>query len=339
MDCLKVPKSEGENIRQKLLKKDLLFQEGKIKVEGDHIFIPLNKVKSSEIDDLGYEIVEKDIEVRKKTERDYRELVDVPSDLENYVPTSYDVIGDIALIKIPTELQDFKRQIGKAILKTHKNLETVLEDKGVHGELRTRSLEYIAGEDKTETLYREHGAEFELDVEKVYFSPRLATERWRVVNKVKEDESVLDMFAGAGPYTVLIGKNVDVDHIYSIDLNPIAIRYLKKNIERNSIRDLVTTHQGDAGEIAPMLSVDRIIMNLPHSSKEFIEPALCALKKEGTIHYYEIVEDSEKKESIEELLKRIEKEDNFAEILEERVVRTYSASKVHMAYDIFVRKK
>jgi len=339
MDCLKVPKSKGEQIRKDLMDKDLLFQEGKIESNDDYIFIPLKVSESPIFEELGFEIVDRDIDKREDTERDFKNLIDVPSELERFIPSSYDIIGDIALVKIPEEVEDYKYQIGEAILQVHKNLKTVLEDMGVYGEYRTRSVQYLAGEKKTETLYREHGAELEVDVGEVYFSPRLATERWRIVKKVQDGESVLDMFAGVGPYTVLIGRNVDVDHIHSIDLNPKAIYYLRRNVERNDIDDFVTIYEGDSREIAPDLSTDRIIMNLPHSSINFLKPALSALDGSGTIHYYEIIEEKEMEDNFKTVLNKIEKTGYSPKILEKRAVRTYSASKVHMAYDILVREK
>ncbi|MFP4142035.1 MAG: class I SAM-dependent methyltransferase [Thermoplasmata archaeon] len=339
MDCLKVPKSEGERIRRYLIENDMLYREGKIKTEEDHIFLPIEEKRIDEIEELEYEIVDKDLEIREKPERDYKELLEVPQELEEYLPASYDIIGDIALVKIPDELEGYQEKIGEAILGTHKNLQTVFEDRGVYGEFRTRDVRHIAGDNKTDTLYREYGAEFEVDVEGAYFSPRLATERWRVVEKTQKGESILDMFAGVGPYTVLIGRNVEVEHISSIDINPKAVRYLKKNVRRNGLDGVVTVYEGDAEDIAPRLAADRIIMNLPHSSRNFIGSALSAIEAEGTIHYYEIVEEEKKEESLKSLIDGIEKEGYTAKIIEERDVRTYSASKVHVAYDILAEEE
>jgi len=336
MDCLKVPKIEGEKIRKELLKKDLLYREGVIDSEDSYLLIPLKKEAKSQLDEFEYEIVEREIEERGKKERDYKNLADIPEEFEEYLPSSYDIIGDIALVKIPQEIKEYKDQIGQSILETHKNLNTVLEDKGVYGKFRKRDVEHIAGDKKTETTYREHGAELQIDIGSVYFSPRLATERWRVVEKTKKNEVVLDMFAGVGPYTVLIGRNVEVEHIYSIDLNPDAIKYLRKNVMKNDLEDLVTIFEGDAKNIAPELTCDRIIMNLPHSSRSFIRAALSAVKEEGTIHYYEIVEEEET--SLERLRKKINEEGFSSKVLEKRTVRTYSSTESHTAYDIFVEK-
>jgi len=338
MDCLKVPKSEGEKIRKELLRKDILYQDGKIESEDDHLFIPLKKNLESKLNEFEYEIVDRDIEERDRRESDYKNLIDLPEDIGEYLPSSYDIIGDIALVKIPDEIKEYRNQVGAAILETHKNLKTVLEDKGVHGKFRTRNIEHIAGDKKTETTYREHGAEFQMDVGNVYFSPRLATERWRIVKRIGINEKVLDMFAGVGPYTVLIGKNVEVEHIYSIDWNPDAIEYLRKNVKKNNLEDLVTIFEGDASEIAPKLNCDRIIMNLPQSSRSFISAALSALGDKGTIHYYEIVEEDEVEKSLKNLCRAIGKKGYRSEILEKRVVRTYSSTELHMAYDILLKE-
>ncbi len=341
MLCLKVPKKEGEKVRNKLLEEDLLFRKGKIDSSEDErfLFLPLKVTLKEELEGIDYEIVERKVEEREKVDRDYTEIVQVPKDLRGYLPSSYDVIGDIAIIKLPEEVEKYKKQIGEAILNTHPNLATVLEDEGVYGELRIRDVDHVAGEKKTITVHREYGAELEVDVGEVYFSPRLATERWRVVKNVEENEVVFDMFAGVGPYTVLIGRNVDVEHIHSVDINPKAVEYLRKNVERNNIEDIVTIYEDDAKKIAPKIKCDRIIMNLPHTSQKFIHPAVSALEEEGVIHYYEIVEESEREDRLGELLNDIKDEGFEVKVREKREVRTYSATQIQMAYDIELKRK
>ncbi|MFP4000472.1 MAG: tRNA (guanine-N1)-methyltransferase, partial [Thermoplasmata archaeon] len=109
---MKVPKSEGERIRRYLIENDMLYREGKIKTEEDHIFLPIEEKRIDEIEELEYEIVDKDLEIREKPERDYKELLEVPQELEEYLPASYDIIGDIALVKIPDELEGYQEKIG-----------------------------------------------------------------------------------------------------------------------------------------------------------------------------------------------------------------------------------
>ena len=50
----------------------------------------------------------------------------LPQQLLEKLPQALDVIGDIAVIEFPLELQPYQNLIGQAILKTHKNIKTVL---------------------------------------------------------------------------------------------------------------------------------------------------------------------------------------------------------------------
>lgn len=327
-------------MRNKLLERDLLFRKGKIGSSGDHLFIPIKEGSEDSLEDMDYEAVEREVDMREEKSTDYTDKAEVPAEMKDILPSSYDIVGDIALIKLPEELKGYREEIGEAIMEVHPHLKTVLEDKGVHGEFRIREVEHMAGEEETVTTYREHGADFEVDVSEVYFSPRLATERWRVVEKVGEDEVIFDMFAGAGPYTVLIGRNKNVERIHSVDLNPKAVHFLKKNVEKNDLEGVVEVYEADAREVAPKIECDRVIMNLPHTSEEFIASALSAVKESGKsmVHYYEIIDEEEREKSLEELLKKVEKEGFDVRVKEKREVRTYSASKVQMAYDLEVEK-
>ncbi len=113
------------------------------------------------------------------------------------VKHSFDVIGDIAVIEAPEELVSLKESIAKAIIEVHKDVRTVLCKSGaVDGKFRVRGYELVLGDEKTETMHVEHGCRFMLDVAKVYFSPRLATEHLRVASQIKGSEVVVDMFAG-----------------------------------------------------------------------------------------------------------------------------------------------
>ena len=93
----------------------------------------------------------------EKKIKTYKENLDLPNNLKKYLPTSYDIIGNIALIKLPAELIEYKKNIGESILKSKKNIETVCLVKPVEGELRTRDIEIIAGKKQTKTIHKEFG--------------------------------------------------------------------------------------------------------------------------------------------------------------------------------------
>ncbi len=198
---------------------------------------------------------------------------------------SFDIVGDVAIIKYRDDLD--VEELADYILKKHKNVKNVAVDYGVIGETRVRNVKLIRG-NTTETIYKEFGVRIKVDVAKVYFSPRLATERWRVAKDVEDGEVIYDMFCGVGPFTLLIAKHKNVE-IYASDINPHAIEFLKENIRLNKL-SRITPILGDAAIVWKSLpKVDRVIMNLPHSSYMFIDYALNILKKGGTINYYEIL--------------------------------------------------
>ena len=203
---------------------------------------------------------------------------------------SLDIIGDIAIVKIPDEFLDKRFIFGERLLERMPYLKVILRQvTPVEGAYRIRSLEHIAGENRKWTVYKEHGVKIKVDVEKVYFSPRLSTERKRVMELVENGERIVNMFAGAGPYTILIAKHRDIRIIHSIDINPVAIHYHLENIFLNKVSDKVILYRGDAGEMIErfiMGKVDRVLMPLPEIALEYLEYAFKALDNRGWIHVY-----------------------------------------------------
>ena len=91
------------------------------------------------------------------------------------LPKSVDIVGDVAIVKVPPELTGKKKIIAEEVLEVNRNIKTVLNQVSpVSGVYRIRSLEWLAGEKKTETIYRESGCTFKVDLSQVYFSPRLS---------------------------------------------------------------------------------------------------------------------------------------------------------------------
>ncbi len=219
------------------------------------------------------------------------------------VPSSFDVIGDIAIfVEFPDELKKKQKIVGEALLELNKNLGVVCKKVGKYtGKYRTAKLEIIAGDKRKETLHIENGCKFMLDVEKVYFSPRSGNERQRISNLVKPKENVLVMFAGCGPFTVQIAKRAD--KVTAIEANPVAHKYALKNLELNKLRD-VTVIKGDVKKIIPKLKekFDRIVMPLPKDAEKFLEDALKVSKKGSRIHLYQFGKD----EDIPTITKNIE---------------------------------
>lgn len=334
--CAVVPKATGEFIRKKLSDDGMLRKDLRIKSTGEFLLMPLND-GAGPLDELGLKISEDDFEEQAQTVG-YQEIVEVPDELRGMLPSSYDIVGSIAVLKLKEELVPYRKSIAQSIIEANKAVKTVLLDKGVGGELRIRDVEVIAGEDTTVVTHREFGIQLEIDLAGIYFSPRLSAERKRIADQVQDGERIIDMFAGAGPFSIMIGKLANPERIDAIDLNPTAIEYLKRNIERNRIES-VRAYSGDARDVVPSLGkADRVIMNLPHSSFEFLDVALGALEK-GVINYYEILDNSDVDERKKRIAAAAEAMGYRAEISSVREVHTYSPTQNYFCFDINVEKQ
>ncbi|MBD3389148.1 MAG: methyltransferase domain-containing protein [Candidatus Altiarchaeales archaeon] len=283
MEYLKVQREFAEDARRKLIREDALEREHEIVHEGDHVLFPLKK----KIEVAGCETVEREGPLKTRKPRSLREALEgklSDEDLAN-VPTSYNIVGDIAVLELDEKIMDKREVIAEALMDTFRNLKVVaLKTEMVSGEYRTPTVEVIAGEKRTETLHREHGCLYKLDVSEAYFSPRLAAERRRVVDQMGRGEHLLVLFAGVGPYAILAAKDADAK-VTAVELNPKAVEYMRWNVRKNRVD--VDVVEGDAREVTPSLGkFDRIIMPLPKLADTFLNVAVEALNPNGIIHYY-----------------------------------------------------
>ncbi len=204
---------------------------------------------------------------------------------------SYDVVGDIAIAIIPEALLHREQLIGDAILQSNIRIKVVLKRSGIYGgEFRTIPLQLIAGEARKETEVKEYGLSYMVNPESTYFSVRSGSERKRVASLVTEDETVLVLFSGIGPYPLMISKYGKARKIIGIEKNPEAHQYGLKNVLRNKKMDNIELFLGDVSEVVPKFTFkfDRVIMPLPQGAEEFLPLAIKVLKKEATIHYYQM---------------------------------------------------
>jgi tRNA (guanine37-N1)-methyltransferase len=332
MDCIYaiVPKEQAEEVRLRLMEEGILRTDVVIEREGDSVLLPVHR------ESQGLKHVEKEATPQLCRASDYRELVNVPEEMASLLPSSLDIIGGIAIIKVPEELLGHCGAIGAAIIAANSSIKSAYQDLGVSGKERIRELKWLSGERNTVTTHREFGIALTMDISKVYFSPRLATERDRVCQLVREGEAIIDMFAGVGPFSVMMAKNCRPRCVYSIDINPDAVRFLQENIALNKVEEVIKPILGDAAVEAPRLKADRIIMNLPHSSFDFFDAALSAANPKAIIHYYEILENTLLDERLAELVNKARARAIPIKIESTREVHTYSPSQKMYAIDTSV---
>ena len=326
---LRVKRESGERMRKALVESGLLDRSRKIRADETHVYLPvfdMDAARSNNLEQIApFEPVQIDFlpEERPAT----------PEDILGYRP-SFEVVGDIAMVE-----EADAEAVAAAIMATSKGIKAVIAPiSEVEGEFRTRRFRHIAGEPRTSTIHKEHGLRYKVDLESAYFTERLGTERLRVARQVKPGDFVLDMFAGVGPFSLLLAKKGA--QVVAMDKNPLAIKCLKENAVLNRVQNIEIL-KGDAAELALRYAgqADHVIMNLPHSACSFLVPAMRAAKSGGVVHYYCIAPEDDLYR--DEALIRTAADSLGAgvDVLYRGIVRSYAPRRHNVVIDFRVTKK
>ncbi len=335
-ECLRTRKVLGEKTLTLASKLGILDRQLEIQRDEQFIYIPLtNQPSIEQLKTLEKQVSESTIMIhsfpeRKKPAASLVQLLEgkLPPHLLASLSRAFDLVGDLAIVEVPSELDPYRQTIGETILKGNKKIRAVLAKAGpVGGTYRLRELTVIAGENRTETVHKEYGCQYHIDVAKAYFSPRLSFEHHRVASLVKDGETVTDLFAGVGPFSIQTARNHQNVTVYAVDMNPNAIKYLEKNIRVNKVTGKVRPILGDARQVVNVkLSgiAERAIMNLPEKAIEFVDVACKTIKPQGgTIHFYGFIRKSDPLKNLRaNFTEAVDKSGrNVEEILFSRLVR------------------
>jgi len=296
--CLRVNRQGAEMVRRALLEEGTLDKSLKIRPDGDELLFPV--------------ICEHEGSMMAEFE-----------ELHQRAPLPrHELVGGIAI------LAEDDPAGAAAILADRPSVHTVLfAESAVEGEFRTKRFRVLAGDETTATIHTEYGRTFKIDLEKAYFSARLASERQRLTTIMHEGEEVLDMFAGVGPFAVMLAEKAGM--VWACDLNPDAVSLLIGNISRNRVSNVIPI-LADAAVLPEIYGrrFDRVIMNLPLMAERFLPAASRLCKPGGAIHFYALVADEDEDTP---LLSRI-----HIRSMEKRFVRSYAPGRSHVVYDIVV---
>ena len=338
---IQIEKKQAEKIRKYLIENNLLIKNLKITRDKNYVYFP---VKNLPNESIKYKSVNMEFEIIENIPKSYKEIIEIPEHLKEKLPTSYDVVGDIIILKIPKDLELYKYKIGNSFLKVNKNIRSVYNTSSISGEFRTRNLEIIAGEKNSRTIHKEYDLRFYLDIRKTYFSPRLAEERKRIASIVNPGEIVVDMFTGIAPFSIMIAKYASPKIVYAFDKNKNAIEFAKENIKLNNVVDKIEVFNIDSKNIEEILKkktseVDRIIMNLPFSAHKYLPYALQLISDNCIIHYYDMIKEKNLEIRIEQL-KNIGNNHDISFVDHKvRKIKTYSPREFYIAIDITAMKK
>jgi len=330
--CIAVPQADGEETRQALAAAGVLDDDHRIVGEEGTLYIPVTDPDGVP---EGFETTTRALPARETTQ--------TPADRLGYEP-SLERLGDVVIVD--EDDPDRAAEIADAVLASDLPARSVLNRASkIKGELRVRDWELLAERADaetelapTETVHREYGHEFLVDLAAVYFSPRLATERHRVVEQVQPGERVLDMFAGVGPFAIPAASQGA--EVVAVDLNETAVEYLRENARRNGVSDAITAVAGDVREVATDYQgwADRLIMNLPHSAGAFLETAVGLAGEECVIHYYDIQHDSDPFGPGIEAIRAAAEPAYDVAVETEHVVRSYAPHELNVCLDVRLTK-
>ncbi|NHJ47811.1 MAG: methyltransferase domain-containing protein [Asgard group archaeon] len=313
-----------------------------IKVKKQLGFQTIEKLKEQKIFDDSFEIMKEDdflwLPVKKKIEgatgKEFQRKNPFPNLRQEFGIRAFDIIGDIIIIFLPEDLLARELEIGKYLLKNYPNIKAVYRKIGLREKtLRTQNLKLIVGKG-TEAIHYENGLRFKLDISRVFFSPRQASERMEIINHVEKDENVCVFFSGIGPIPIYISSFSEAKKILGIELNEEAHNYALENIKLNKCSNIELI-QGDIREIVPNHQMkeqfDLVIMPLPKLSDNYLIYAKQMLKPNGKLIFFKIGDI----DTIEKIKIELEKE-NFS-IIETR--KGINLSPTEWRYMLIAKKR
>ena len=261
---------------------------------------------------------------------------EVPPDLINKIPDKWEKIGDVGIIKLHPDLENYSKMIGKTFAKIL-HCKTVLNDVGgISGIYREPNVEIIYGAKRTETVHKENGIRFKLDLQKVMFSSGNMDERIRMAKISNKKETVVDLFAGIGYFTIPIAVYSKPKKIFACEINPISYEYLCNNISLNHVTEIVEPLLGDNKEIAPKNVADRVVMGYIRDTHKFLQIAMNCLKDHtGIIHYHDVIPDDViPKKPFIFIQKAAEQYNSDVELMTFKKIKSYAPGVSHVVLDV-----
>ncbi|MDP2717140.1 MAG: class I SAM-dependent methyltransferase family protein, partial [Candidatus Micrarchaeota archaeon] len=255
---------------------------------------------------------------------------------------SFDTLGDIAIIQVPDAVKAKAKKMAQALLAENPKIKTVLaKASAMKGEFRIRDLEYLAGKRTYTCEYRESGVTMRFDVRKTYFSTRLSFERHRIAGLVKPRENVLALFAGVGPFALVIAKKQSSAQVVAVELNPYAAKAMAENVTLNKLSN-VTAIQGDVRDVVKTYPkwADRVTMPLPHTGHDFLPDAIFATSNNGVIHFYGFGDqrDGVFAKAEAEVRSACKAAGVRHKILDKRIVRPFAPRVYQVVLDVEIRR-
>lgn len=290
MLAVRVGRAMAEDLRLALASLRLVDKRLEIKDEGESIVIPLTgRPDAYVLRKHGAVLVEaafSEREIRMDPIEKVREEADIPESLVRLLPDKWEQFGSVLVLKLPHELDEHEAEVGRAYGSALNATAVLREVGGISGGMRTPATRRIFGSD-TVAVHRENGIVYKFDAERLMFSSGNIEERMRMATVECDGETVVDMFAGIGYFTLPMAVYRRPKRIVACEINPVAHSYLVENISLNHVEQTVEPVLGDNRDLEGDGIADRVVMGYVRTTHEFLPTALRLLKDGGIVHYHE----------------------------------------------------
>jgi tRNA wybutosine-synthesizing protein 2 len=290
MRLVKVPRGRAERVRKRIAAMRALRKDVRIFEEGEYVLIPLKEgFDERRLMELDIQIVEGEARSRSHYISPYeqvRGILSLPRELDVQLPQKWEIFGDVLVLRLPEGLIERRREVARAYAKVLHARTVCLERGIIEGVYRTPNVEVIWG-DGTETVHRENRILYKFDVAKVMYSSGNFPEKKRMSEMNCRGETVVDMFAGIGYFTLPLAVHARAERVVACEINPVAFSYLKENVAINLVEDKVDPILGDNRDLQGKGLADRVLMGYVGTTHEFLPKAFELVKPGGVIHYHE----------------------------------------------------
>jgi tRNA wybutosine-synthesizing protein 2 len=341
MLCAKVRREEAEAARKELSALRLLDKSHLIADEGGSVIIPLSGAPPADVlARHGLELVER-APVSRPAKEDpidtVRSTARIPEPLKPLLPSKWEQLGDVGVIRLDSKLDSYESEIARAYAEVLR-LKTVLRDVGgVSGEYRQPVTRTLLGTD-TEAVHLENGIRYKLDVAKLMFSSGNVEERLRMAEVQCDGETVVDMFAGIGYFSLPMAVYQKPKKVIACEINPIAFRYLQENIALNLVSRIVKPVLGDNRELAGEGIADRVIMGYVKTTHEHLPAAVRLVRDGGIIHYHETCPNELlPRRPVDRLMAAVGA--GTVDVLRMKEIKSYAPGVSHVVLDVRVTKR